>query len=259
MPNLLPDWAQIYIFPPLTAVALWAGLTLLVALLNRRSPWPGRVALVLALPLLGLAHHELWAVRSDSSMLAVYRAFLAGTLIWAWHELAFYSNILTGPWQRPCPSHARGFSRFGYALGTHLYHEIAVFVEVVFMFWLLRDGHNMIGPLVFILSWAMQHSAKLNVLFGVPTLNIELFPPHLRYLGSYWRRRSANFFFIPSTSIITMLAIMLWTSANAHRLETIGVSFALLAALVSLGALEHWLLVAPSRAAQGATMGRIVE
>lgn len=257
--NLLPAWTQIYIFPPLTAVALWAGLTLLVALLNRRGPWAGRVALVLALPVLGFAHHELWAVRNDASVLGVYRAFLAGTLIWAWHELAFYSNVLTGPWQRACPSHARGFTRLGYALGTHLYHELAVLLELIFMLWLLSDGHNMLGLIVFMLSWAMQHSAKLNVLLGVPTLNVELFPPHLRYLGSYWRRRATSFFFIPSVSVATLLAIMLWMAAHTHRFEPMGVSLALLAALVSLGALEHWLLAVPSRATQSSAVGRVIE
>jgi putative photosynthetic complex assembly protein 2 len=254
-----PDWLQVYLFPPLTAVALWAGLTLLVALLNRRGPGAGRLALLVSLPLLAMAHHQLWVTRADSSVIAAYQAFLAGTLIWAWHELAFYCGVLTGPWRQACPPHARGFARFGYALSTHLYHEAAVLAELIFMFWLLSDGHNMLGPLVFILSWAMQHSAKLNVLLGVPTLNVELFPPHLRYLGSYWRRRPGNFFFIPSVSVATLLAMMLWTAAHAHRLEPAGVSLALLATLVSLGALEHWLLALSRRTAHAPAASRVSE
>lgn len=259
MPSPLPDWPQIYLFPPLTAIALWAGLTALVALLNRRGPGPGRVALLVALPLLALAHHELWAVRADDSIIAAYRAFLAGTLIWAWHELAFYSGVLTGPWREPCPPQARGFGRLGYALRTHLYHELAVLAELIFMLWLLRDGQNMIGPLVFMLSWAMQHSAKLNVLLGVPALNVELFPPHLRYLGSFWRRRPTSFFFIPSVSVATLLAAMIWTAAHVHVLEPTGVSLALLATLVSLGALEHWLLALPRRAAHAPVASQVIE
>lgn len=242
-----PDWTSVYLYPPLAAVALWAGLTALVAALNRRGPGPGRVAMVAALPLLALAHHELWLTSADSSAAGAYRAFFAGTLIWAWHELAFYSGVLSGPWRSPCPAHARGLRRLGYALGTHLFHELAVLVELALMLWLLRDGTNTLGLLVFGLSWAMQHSAKLNVLLGVPALNVELFPPHLRYLGSYWRRRAPRGFFLPSVSVTTLLAIMLWSAAHAHRVEPAGVRLALLATLVSLGALEHWLLALPGR------------
>ncbi|NTU80365.1 MAG: DUF3623 family protein [Chloroflexales bacterium] len=242
-----PAWLTVYIYPLIAAVVLWAGLTALVAGLNRRGPGPGRIALVVALPLLALAHRELWATSADGSLAGTYRAFMAGTVIWAWHELAFYSGVLTGPWRAPCPTHARGLTRFGYALGTHLFHELAVVVELTLMLMLLRGGTNATGLLVFVLSWALQHSAKLNVLFGVPALNVDLFPPHLRYLGSYWRRRTPRGFFLPSVSVTTLLAIMLWSAAHAHSLEPAGVRLALLAALVSLGAVEHWMLALPGR------------
>jgi putative photosynthetic complex assembly protein 2 len=242
MSSPLQPWPDVFFYPPLVAVVLWAGLTALVAGLNRRSPWPGRVALVASLPLLALAHQELRATAAAGDIAGAYGAFLAGTTIWAWHELAFYSGVLTGPWRAPCPPQTRGIKRLGYALGTHIYHELAVIAELALMLWLLRDGWNFVGPLVFVLSWAQQHSAKLNVFLGVPTLNVELFPPHLRYLGSYWRRRAPSGLFIPTTSAFTMLAALLWLAAHAHRLEPAGVRLALLAALCSLGALEHWLL-----------------
>lgn len=243
----LPIWPQIYLYPPLAVLALWAGLTAALVALNRRGPTPGRVALLCALPLLLLAHAELYAVRDDLGVLAGYRAFVAGTLIWAWHELAFYSGVLTGPWRAPCPPHARGLFRFGYALRTHLHHELAVLVELALLVWLLHDARNLVGPLVFVLSWAMQHSAKLNVLLGVRSLDVALFPPHLRYLGSFWARRAPSAFFLPAVSVASLLAVMLWFAAHAHRFEATGPRLALLAALVSLGALEHWLLVLPAR------------
>lgn len=252
MLGVAPTWPEIYLYPALSALALWLGLTVLVMGLNRRGPWPGRIALVASLPLLALAHHELWATGGDASAAGAYRAFVAGTLIWAWHELAFYCGVLAGPWRAPCPPRARGHVRFGYALGTHLVHELAVVVELGLMLWLLRGQTNAIGPLVFVLSWALQHSAKLNVFLGVPALNVELFPPHLRFLGSYWRRRAPSWFFIPSVSVVTLLALMLWLAAHAHRFEPAGVRLALLAALVTLGALEHWLLALPARITVGA-------
>ncbi|MFV9506011.1 MAG: putative photosynthetic complex assembly protein PuhE [Oscillochloridaceae bacterium umkhey_bin13] len=259
MLSSLPEWPQIYLFPILTALSLWAGLTALVGLLNRRSPKPGRLALLFSVPLLILAHHELHATAADLSLSGAYRAFLAGTLIWAWHEMAFYSGILTGPWQKPCPPQASGFGRFGYALGTHVYHELAVLAELLLMLILLSGGPNMLGLLIFVLSWAMQHSAKLNVLLGIPSLNVALFPSHLRYLGSYWRPGPTSWFFTPSVSVFTLLALMLWLAAQAHSGDVFGVQLALLASLVSLGALEHWLLALPQRASQAVVPSRISE
>lgn len=257
MPTEPLAWPQTFLYPPLAVVGLWVGLTACVAALNRRGARAGRIALVAALPLVALAHHELWAVRHDLSVPGGYRAFAAGTLIWAWHELAFYSGVITGPWRAPCPSGARGFFRFGYALGTHLHHELAVLVELAVMAWLLHGASNLLGPVIFVLSWALQHSAKLNVLLGVRTLDVELFPQHLRYLGSFWARRAPSAFFLPSVSVATLLAIMLWSAANLHRQEPDGPRLAFVAALLTMGALEHWLLVAPRRAVSPA--GRLVE
>jgi putative photosynthetic complex assembly protein 2 len=244
-----PIWPQVYLYPPLAVLALWVGLTAGLLALNRRGPTAGRIALLCSLPLLLLAHSELQAVQHDLSILGGYRGFVAGTLIWAWHELAFYSGVLAGPWRAPCPPGARGLFRFGYALRTHLYHELAVLVELIVLIVLLHDARNLVGPLVFALSWAMQHSAKLNVLLGVRSLDVALFPPHLRYLGSFWARRPPSAFFLPAVSVATLLAVMLWFAAHAHRFDATGPRLALMAALVSLGALEHWMLALPARRA----------
>jgi putative photosynthetic complex assembly protein 2 len=252
-----PVWAQTYLYPPLVVVGLWVALTAGVLGLNRRGPRAARLALLLGLPLLGLAHWQLGAVRHDLSALGAYRAFIAGMIIWAWHELAFYSGLISGPWRSPCPPHARGVVRFGYALGTHLYHELACVAELALMLYILGDATNWVGLLVFCLSWALQHSAKLNVLLGVPMLQVELFPPHLRHLGSYWARRPASSFFLPSVSISTLLAALLWLSAGSLSPAPVAVRLALLASVVTLGAIEHWLLVLPARAPAAA--GQVVE
>lgn len=233
--------------PPLAVAVLWVALTAGVMWLNRRGPRAARLALLLGLPLLALAHWQLVAARRDLSELGAYRAFVAGIMIWAWHELAFYSGLISGPWRRDCPPQARGIARFGYALGTHLYHELACVVELTLMLWLLGDATNWVGPLVFGLSWALQHSAKLNVLLGVPWLQVELFPHHLRYLGSFWARRAPSGFFLPSVSVATLLAGLLWLSAGALAPTPVAVRLALLASVVALGALEHWLLLLPLR------------
>lgn len=246
MESLLLGWPQTYLLPLLAAIGLWAGLTAGLLALNRRGPRAGRRALILLLPVLALAHHQLWAGRDDLSRMGAYSAFLSGMLIWAWHELAFYSGVIGGPWNKPCPPQARGIGRFLYALGTHLYHELACLAEIILLVVVLHGARNQIGLLVFVFSWALQQSAKLNVLLGVRSLQVELFPPHLRYLGSYWAPRAPSAFFLPSVSVATLLALMLWLAAGAHVPDPAATRLALLAALLTLGALEHWLLILPA-------------
>lgn len=255
----LPTWLTIYVLPPLFTLSFWVALTVGVMALNRRGIRAARLGLAATLPLLALAHHVLWSTRHDLSAAGAYGAFAAGLLIWAWHELAFYSGVLSGPWRAACPPHARGFRRFQYALGTHLYHELACIVELICFVVLLHDAANMLGPLAFGLSWALQHSAKLNVLLGVRSLDPSLFPPHMRYLGSYWRRRAGNGFFLPSLSVATLLAIMLWLAVGVHATEPAGVRIALIATLISLGAIEHVLLILPPLRVPAPAAGQVAE
>lgn len=254
MPLSLTQWAQLYLFPLLVALALWGGLTLALVWLNRRGRTPGRWALLLLLPALALAHLQLWDVRHDPGIWGCYRAFIAGLAIWAWHELAFYSGILTGPWRAPCPPGLSDRQRFGYALGTHLYHEGAVLIEAGLLWWLHHDATNMIGPLTFALSWGLQHSAKLNVLLGVRSLEVSLFPDHLRYLASFWAQRAHTPFFFVSVLIASGIAVVLWLQATMLAPAGSAVGMTLLATLATLGVFEHWLLVLPTGTRSDAAM-----
>lgn len=245
MPFTPPLWAQLYLIAPVVTLLLWGSLTATVMRLNRNGPRLGRIALLLAIPLLFFAHQQLWLTRDDLTVYGSYRAFIAGLLIWAWHELAFYSAVLTGPWQKPCPPDARGWRRFWYALGTHGYHECAVAAELIILSILLQGSANQIGLLVVGLSWALQHSAKLNVFLGVPRLQIELFPAHLSYLSSFWAQRSTNPFLMPSLLAGTALMAWFWSQSAELDLASGATSMALLAVLTSLGMLEHLLLILP--------------
>lgn len=242
------DIAFYYLLPLLTVVALWLGLTFGLIWLNRRGQWVAGWAVFLSLPVLIFAHSELLATRHDLSAGGAYRAFTAGMLIWAWHELAFYSGILAGPCRKPCPPDARGFQRFYYALGTHFYHQLSCLLELGLLVWLLQDASHWLGPMTFGLSWALQQSAKLNVLYGVRSLQVDLFPAHLAFLASYWQPGPPSAFFRPSVSVSTLLALMLWLSIGAHIGDPAAIRLALLASLLTLGALEHWLLLIPAPA-----------
>lgn len=247
MPAATPTWAQIFLYPPLVALSLWLVLTIGLLWLNRRGQRVGRIALLLTLGPLVLIHWQLHAVRFDLGIGGAYTAFICGLLIWTWHELGFYSGVLAGPWQSPCPTGVRGTRRFVYALNTHLYHELAVGAEVLLLWWLHRDATNVVGPLTFVFLWALQHSAKLNVFLGVRTLQVQLLPDHLRYLGSFWQRRPGNAFFLPAVSLITLLAFWLWGLAGMQTRTGPAVGITFLAMLMTLGVGEHWLLMLPGK------------
>jgi putative photosynthetic complex assembly protein 2 len=245
IPSPVDAWAQIYLYPLLVTMGLWSSLTLGLLWMNRRTPRQQRVVMLLLLAGVALLHHQLWSVRNDLTAWGCYTSFIAGMLIWTWHELAFYSGVLTGPWRKPCPPEARGRQRFRYALGTHLYHEIAIILEMLLLGWMLRDAANQIGLLTLVLGWALMQSAKLNVLLGVRSLPVHWLPEHLRYLGSFWAQRPSNPFFLPSILISSLVAGLLWLQSVRLAPDPSAIGMTLLAVLATLGVLDHWLLVLP--------------
>jgi putative photosynthetic complex assembly protein 2 len=238
-------WAQLYFYPLLTTLVLWGMLTLGLLWLNRRGPGPSRIVLLILVGILALAHHQLWVVRHDVSVWGNYRAFIASMLIWSWHELAFYSGVLTGPWRKPCPPDAKGLRRLGYALATHLYHIAAVGADMLVLGWLHSHAANQVGLWAFVLFWLLQLNAKFNVLLGVRNLQPRLFPHHLRYLASFWAERSYNLFFWPSVVLVGILAAALWMHASTLAPDSRAIGISLLACLTTLGVLEHLMLVLP--------------
>lgn len=214
MPVSPGTWFDIYLFPLLTTLVFWGVLTLILLWMNARCRFWQRLSLFFMTVALIPIHYLLWVGRDDSSMSGHYWAFGAGMLIWTWHELAFYSGVLTGPWRQPCPPGVNDWQRFWYAFNTHLYHEIAVILELLVLWWLHQECINITGMLAFVLMWSLQQSAKLNVFLGIPHLNVTLLPEHLRYLGSFWHQRPLNPFFWPSLLVIILLAGTLWLLAG---------------------------------------------
>ncbi len=239
-------WAQLYLYPLLVTLVVWGGLTVGLIWLNQRGARTGRWSLLLLLPLLFVAHQQLDEVRHSLSAWDCYRAFLAGMFIWAWHELAFYCGALSGTWRVACPPNLSPWQRFRSALRTHVYHELAVLVEICLLAWLHQGALNQMGLLTFCALWALQHSAKLNVFLGVRNLKVSVLPAHVRYLGSFWTPRAVNPFFFVSTAVFSVLAALLWIQASAQAPHESAIGTTLLATVLTLGVLEHWLMVFPA-------------
>lgn len=230
-----------------TMLAWWlgTGLILYVDNLPRRTH---RASMTVATGVLAMSILGLYATRDTTTAASAYLAFFCGLGVWAWQELSFLTGWVTGPRRAPCPVGCSPQRRFVCAVRTLLHHEIAILVAGLILFALLWNAPNQVGLWTYGLLWVMRISAKLNVYLGVPNLSDDLLPPHLGYLKSYFRRAPMNGLFPISVTLGTCGAAWLAHDAwlpGATPHEAIG--GALLATLLALAVLEHWMMLLPVR------------
>jgi putative photosynthetic complex assembly protein 2 len=233
----------------LLALFLWWFSTGAILVAVRHADRAGRrtsvTATVAALPVLVLGLWGFDATLGDLSTGAVYFAFLAALAIWGWVEFAFLTGTVTGPVLQPCPSDLPEWERFIRAWGTVAYHEMLL-AALLIVLWIHAHGTpHVFGFWTFAVLYAARISAKLNLFFGVPRINVEFLPTALRHLPSHFRIARLNWMFPVSVTALTF-AVACWLErlfAAGSPGETVG--FALLAALTSLALLEHWLMVLP--------------
>ena len=94
------------------------------------------------------------------------------------------------------------------------------------------------------LLYAMRVSAKLNLYLGVRNLALDFLPPHLLYLGSYFRQRPFNR--LMPWSLLAGAVVAGWLIVGAQA-TTGGAQAAhlLLASLLTLALVEHLMMVLP--------------
>jgi putative photosynthetic complex assembly protein 2 len=232
------------------ALLLWwfsTGAVLYVVGLPRRTFGWSMIAssVVLAFAIAGVV-----ATSDDLTVAGAYCAFTCGLLVWAWHEMSFLTGFVTGPRPDSCPPGVTGWQRFAYAAQTLLYHELAILVTAVLLVALTWSGPNQIGVWTFLLLWVMRLSAKLNIFLGVPNLTEEFLPENLGFLTSYFVKRPMNLLFPVSVTLSTLTTVLLVLAASSTEASSFERSgFMLVASLMALAVLEHWLLVLPLPAA----------
>lgn len=228
------------------ALFLWWFSTGIILFLNRLPPASYRWSL-LGGTLLGSASLATTiAVMDRTDTLGAYLGFTCGVLIWGWLEMTYFMNAITGPSKAHCPRDCPGRQRFWLAIQTSLYHELAVVALGVLLFVLSWGQANQMAAWTFAVLWWMRWSAKLNLFFGVPNLNEDWLPAHLRFLTTYLSKRSINLFFPVSVTVATVIMTLL----VEHALDFPSASFTaqaavLAASLLALAILEHWFLVLP--------------
>ena len=233
-----------YALPALAAVLLWWVGTGAVLLLDRlprdTAGWTfGAASLFMLAALLCIGH----AAR-DTSVAGAYAGFTCAVVLWGWHELAFLSGWLTGPRRRAASHGVRALRRLAEAVQVLLWHELALIASAAALWWWLAGSANPVAAWTFTLLYAMRVSAKLNLYLGVRNLALDFLPPHLLYLGSYFRQRRFNA--LMPVSLLAGAAVVAWLLQGAAvTAGGIRVSHVLLAALLVLALVEHLMLVLP--------------
>ncbi len=229
------------------AALLWWFLTGVIFFLDglhkRTHLWSlGAATLVATCSLIGL----MLASRS-ATVGSAYAAFAFTLLIWGWQEMLFLMGGVAGPSRQSCPPNASERQRFTLATRAVIYHELALLGGGLLLLAFTWGAVNHVGGYTYLVLWIMRLSAKLNLFFGVRNTYSHFLPPHMAYLGTYFRQtNSIGKFFTVSVALATAAAVTVWVAIGNARLsafETTGM--VLVATLLTLAVLEHLFLIAP--------------
>jgi putative photosynthetic complex assembly protein 2 len=234
-----------YALPPLVAILIWWLGTGVVMLLDglprdtyRLSMGISSVIAFGALVCIARSAH-------NGSVGGAYAAFTCAVLVWGWHELAFLTGWLTGPRKHACSAPLHGPTRFNEAVQVILWHELALIAMGLGIAALTWGGANQVATWTFALLWAMRLSAKLNLFLGVRNRGEEFLPPHLLYLGSYFKRRKINALLPLSVLAGGAVAALMIVAAIDAGNAAARTGLLLVASLLVLALIEHLLLVTP--------------
>lgn len=235
-----------YALPIVFTLGVWWITTGIVLKVVNLEPSTYRRSLTVATAILGGALLFLEWSAGTATVFSAYVAFLSGLLVWGWIEMSYYMGLITGPRSRGCtPGVSRG-RRFWLALQASLYHELLIVAFGGIIVALTWGAPNQVGTWTFIILWLMRWSAKLNIFLGVPNLNLQWFPDHLRYLETFIVKKPMNALFPVSMVISTAAAaFVLWSAMNGDTTPFGVVESLLLGSLIVLAILEHVFLVLP--------------
>ena len=200
-------------------------------------------ALAMLVLLLGL-----WGYRDSiegNDVHSTYVAFFSALAIWGWIELSFLSGVVTGPNKSNSPKDLKERERFVRAWGTVAYHEVLLLVVLVWVIYVGWGQENFVGLCTFSILYFARISAKINLYFGVPRINLEFIPEKLSHLPSYFRQAEVNQFFPVAVTVFTFVVVFWIERAFAAQSTAEKVKFTILAALSALALVEHWLMVLP--------------
>jgi len=231
------------------AIFIWWFSTGIILLLDSLPRTTFRWSQLLSSMLAGAALLGIASTAGQTTLAATYCAFTCALLVWGWHELAFLTGWITGPQRTAISEDVQGWPRFVAAVRAILWHELAIAAGGLLIWVLTLDAANQIALWTYLVLWLMRISAKFNLFLGVRNLSEEFLPPHLAYMASFFRRRRMNVLFPVVVTAATVVAVLLVERALADGTGAAqAVGLTLVATLLWLAIVEHWLLVLPLQA-----------
>jgi putative photosynthetic complex assembly protein 2 len=233
----------------LAAIFVWwfstGAILLAVRRADRRAGGAHVRAVLAGLPLLVLGCAAVALSLGDSGVMGVYSGFLGALAIWGWIELAFLAGVVAGPMRAPCPPGLTGLPRFQRAWATVAHHELLLTFALLGLVVASQGAQQPVALWTYAILFFARISAKLNLFFGVPRINVEFVPNRLDHLKSYFRQGPITPAFPVAVTLLTFavgcFAERLWAAETTVDVA----AFTLLTALSALALLEHWLMVLP--------------
>jgi putative photosynthetic complex assembly protein 2 len=235
--------------PVFIALFVWWFSTGTILMAVKRADRAGQSArrwiVLIGLPMALAGLVGIWWSLTRETVTGAYVAFLSALAVWGWIELAFLTGNITGPKPHPLPPQATGWPRFVAAWGAIAYHELLLTLALIGLGILTLGAENSFAFWTFAILWGARISAKLNLFFGVPRINVEFLPQALAHLPSYFGPAKASWFFPVSVTALTFAAACWIERLYAAQTDGTTTGFALLTALTALALLEHWVMVLP--------------
>jgi putative photosynthetic complex assembly protein 2 len=237
---------QLYLLPIGFALFVWWFSTGLIVFLDHLPARTFRWSLLGATVLCGFAFHRLAQIGDDTTVHGAYAGFVCALVVWGWQEMSFLMGIITGPRRHACAQGCTGWAHFVHGVQVVIYHELAILLGFLAIAGLSWGGANQVATMTYAILWGMRVSAKLNLFLGVRNVSERFLPPHLRYLGSFFRQRPMNALLPVSVSVgIVLSVILVQRAADPAATPFAAASTTFLAAMMVLGVVEHWALVIP--------------
>ena len=228
------------------AIAVWWLSTgVVLAIVNRSQTGKRRKVLMAIMTIVGAGGFALMLFAGgEQTPLGSYAGFFGALLVWAWHEAAFLTGLLTGR-QGTSPPGLVGLARFRAAWAAVRDHEIAILVTALALWMALSQAQNPFGLAAFGLLWGMRISAKLLIFLGAPHAVSELMPSGIAHLRTHFRTdRTTPLFPILLAGAVGLFAILA-IGANRATQDHSVVGHTLLATFMALAIIEHLILVLP--------------
>jgi putative photosynthetic complex assembly protein 2 len=230
-----------------TVFVWWSGTIVLLAVTRELNPTKTNYLMFLAVLCLVLGFFGIYFFgnRPSSDAIGAYGSFLSAICIWIWLESSFLTGWITGSRKSPCPKNLGGFKRLLYAFQAVVHHEIHICLLAFGIFIISWDSSNKIGLYAFLILWVMRTSSKINIFLGVRNLYTNFLPKDVLYLASYFRKSSCNPIFPFLLALAITANLLFWNNALASYQQEGELGNILLATLLTLGVLEHFLMVVP--------------